>query len=59
MTITIDIFKLTVTLLAVLTFAGMLYVCYKIKKVYKLLQEDRIVNVTIIPSEEGCDIFER
>jgi len=60
MTITIDIFKLTVTLISVLSFICILYVCYKVNKAYKLLKQDRIVNVTILPGMDGeVDVFDR
>ena len=60
MTITIDIFKLTVILISILSLAGILYVCYKVNKAYKLLQQDRVVNVTILPALDGeVDVFDR
>ena len=45
---------------AVVSGIVILYIGYKISKAYKLLQEDRVVNVTILPSIDGeVDIFDR
>lgn len=48
------------TITTALLVLGVIFIIYRSNKAYKLLKEDRVVNVTIVPSLDGeVDIFDR
>ena len=57
MTITLDIFKVSITFLAVLICVGLIYITYLLKRV--LRQYDEGLEVNLISHRLEEDIFDR